>query len=80
MKLLRDNPPTFEAALLTAAREQNLLFKFNLRKWVGGGNFGYEPTRDEPMEVKQLRRRGCRGCGRPHLGRECPLTVNAIDV
>ena len=51
MKLMRDNPNTFQAAVNSALQEQNLRRRFNLRTNQG------EPLgrRDAPMEIDHMR-------------------------
>ena len=51
MKLMRDNPNTFQAAVNTALQEQNLRRRFNLRT-NQGETLG---RRDVPMEVDHMR-------------------------
>ena len=55
MKLLRDNPPTFQAAVNTALQEQNLRKQFQLRT-----NHSWQQittSHHEPMEVDHIRPR-----------------------
>lgn len=51
MKLMRDNPNTFQAAVNTALQEQNLRRRFNLRTHQGE-TLGH---RDTPMEIDHMR-------------------------
>lgn len=51
MKLMRDNPNTFQAAVNTALQEQNLRRRFNLRT-NQGERLG---RRDAPMEADHMR-------------------------
>ena len=75
-KLTRENPPTFEQALIMAANEQNLLAKFNLRKQVQPR---WQEREETPMEVSRVRDKVCRRCGIAHRSREC-MQVNSVQL
>ncbi|MCG7884346.1 MAG: hypothetical protein JAY96_22495 [Candidatus Thiodiazotropha endolucinida] len=72
MKVMRDNPRTFQAAVDTALTEQNLRKRFNLRsgknETVRGGSYGHEP-----MEIGHLRpAKLCYNCKRTgHIAKDC---------
>ena len=82
MKLLREDPASFEGALLIAAQEQNLRAKFELRKKAQpGNNWRYDDSRnEEPMDINSSRRRGCFKCGGAHRAQDCGRGVNVVDV
>lgn len=68
MKVMRENPRTFDEAVNIANSEENLRRRFNLR--VG---------REEPMEVDHIRNRKCFKCGNPnHQARDCRM-VHAVQ-
>ena len=68
MKILRENPNTFQAAVTVAMNEQNLRKRFDLRST---GN--PSPRKEEPMEIGHLRPRTCYNCHRQgHIKKNCP--------
>ncbi|MEW8543127.1 MAG: hypothetical protein AB2693_06290 [Candidatus Thiodiazotropha sp.] len=84
IKVMRDNPTTFQQAVRSALNEQNLRKRFQLRS---GREFGRDrpPTgrQDEPMEVDHYRPpRRCYKCNRPgHTAANCrQRTVQRTNV
>lgn len=58
MKLLRENPDTFNGAVNAAMQEQNLRKRFNLRTGIGRDDQSHRDHRQlEPMEVNHMRPR-----------------------
>lgn len=74
MRIMRENPNRFQAAVLAAMQEQNLRKRFNLRT----GRFS-ERT-EEPMDVDHIRPKRCFKCSKTgHLARTCRVQVNSAD-
>jgi len=84
MKVMRENPQNFQAAVASAMREQNLRKRFNLRAGYDEDKSSRQyasksnpepvaPRNEEPMEIDHLRpARKCERCGRyGHTAREC---------
>ena len=80
MKVMRDNPATFQAAVALATNEQNFRRRFSLRM----GRITRGQAREEPMEVDHYRAgRRCLACnGQGHSARECGARrarINAVE-
>ena len=71
MKIMRDNPTTFERAVTIAMDEQNLRKRFNVRS--GCAEEMSIPRNHAPMEVDHARQRiRCHLCNRVgHRARDC---------
>ena len=81
MKVMHDNPNTFQGAVTTAMNEQNLHRRFNL-------HFTSSPTiqEEEPMEIGHVRPKKCYKCHKlghiPHHCKSCHHSkshVNAVS-
>ena len=79
MKLMRENPKTFQLAVQSALTEQNLRKRFNLRT----NEKEVPPQRnEEPMEIDHIRpQKKCFLCKKMgHLAKHCRLrSVNAVQ-
>jgi hypothetical protein len=60
MKVMRDNPPTLDAAIKSAVNEQSLQVRFKLR--FGKSNTSQSTYDPEPMEVDHVRPQKCLFC------------------
>ena len=67
MKVMRDNPTTFQNAVTVAMNEQNLRQRFNLRS-----SSDASIRKEEPMEIGHLRPKKCYKCQKPgHTAKNC---------
>ena len=77
LKLMRENPATFIAAVQLATQEQNLRTKFDLRT---KNRYQSTPERHEPMEVDHFRQMKCFKCHkRGHRAKDCRV-VSAVGL
>ena len=86
IKVMRENPTTFEDAVRSALNEQNLRKRFQMRSGREFGRPQHDQSRQEiPMEVDHLRpSKRCFKCNRKgHVAARCRVRparqVNAID-
>ena len=78
MKVLRDDPQTFDEAIQVAMKEQNIRKRFSLRQEPEferpqmTPNFRTPAKQEEPMEVDHYRPKRCYKCKRTgHWAKEC---------
>lgn len=74
LKIMRENPADFQAAVAVATREQNLYKRFQLRTGLTEGSFSSVSNNElEPMDVSHLRNKvRCHYCKRMgHVIKEC---------
>ena len=72
MKVMRDNPRNFQAAVDVSLTEQNLRKRFNLRSGKSEGTWG-NSSGHQPMEVDHIRpAQRCFKCNKKgHIARDC---------
>ncbi len=74
MRVMRENPTRFQAAVMCAMQEQNLRKRFDLRTGRSSGRT------DEPMDVDLIRPKRCFRCSKTgHLAKNCRVHVNAVQ-
>jgi hypothetical protein len=88
MKVLREDPRTFNEALQIAMREQNIRKRFALRqdneprqnRYKSKQNNKFHSQDETPMEVDHFRQKRCNKCKRQgNLARDCRVrTANEI--
>jgi len=84
MKIMRDNPQTFQQAVAVAMTEQNLRKRFELRKG-GSDRSDLRPSgaaSHEPMEVDHYRsHKRCLNCNKfGHKAKDCRVRVKQVNV
>ena len=76
MKILHDNPNTFQAAVTVAMNEQNLCKRFDLRSASSASI-----RTEEPMEIGHLQPRRCYKCNKTgHIAKNCPKSQGRINT
>lgn len=88
MKILREDPQTFDEAVQIAAHEQNIRTRFSLRqenepkKYNKNHNLKTPPSDESPMECDHFRRKRCYKCKRiGHWGKDCKVKpIHKIEV
>lgn len=81
LKVMRENPVNFAAAVTSAMNEQNLRSRFDLRTGKNYTSDGYEHEH-EKMDIDHIRpARRCKNCNRRgHIERDCRLRqINAVE-
>ena len=79
MKVMRENPKTFQAAVQSALAEQNLRKRFQLRTVDSQSS---KSRTEEPMEVDHIRpQKKCFLCSKTgHLAKHCrSRIINAVE-
>lgn len=84
MKIMRDNPQTYQQAVAIAMTEQNLRKRFDLRKG-GPDRTNMRPSgvaSHEPMEVDHYRpRKRCFNCNKfGHKARDCRVKIKQVNA